>query len=201
MNPLLECLLEQPTVYRLWQAWHAKQKFSPVVAHNDPTRIRRALDVGCGPGTNAAILSGTDYLGIDINPKYVESARRRFGRRFLVADATTYKAPPGERFDFVLVNSLLHHIDAAGTRKLLSNLAGLLTEDGHLHSIEVVIPEHPGLARALARWDRGRFTRSLLEWEGIFSEFFEPVVLELFTVKWLGVTCWEMVYFKGKAKT
>jgi SAM-dependent methyltransferase len=200
VNRLMESVLEQPIVYRLWQAWHADQKFAPVLRHNDLSRVRRVLDVGCGPGMNTAHFPQMDYLGIDINPKYIESAQRRFDRKFLVADATAYAAPPTERFDFILVNSFLHHIDLPETRRVLSNLATLLTEDGHLHSIEVVMPDEPGLARALARWDRGRFARPFAEWGKIFSEFLEPVVLELFTVKGLGFTCWEMVYFKGKAK-
>ena len=200
VNRLVESVLEQPAVYRLWQAWHADQKFAPVLKHNDLRHVRRVLDVGCGPGMNTALFSQADYLGIDINPKYIESARRRFDRKFLVADATTYSAPPDARFDFILVNSFLHHIDLPETRRVLANLATLLTEDGHLHSIEVVMPEKPGLARALARWDRGRFARPSAGRRKIFSEFLQPAVFEVFTVKGIGIARWEIVYFKGKAK-
>ena len=47
-----ERLLEQPLSYRLWQAPFAEAKFEPVRRHNDLGRVRRVLDVGCGPGTN-----------------------------------------------------------------------------------------------------------------------------------------------------
>ena len=71
----LSSVMSHPTAYRLWQAPCAKAKFAPVVHHNDLTNIRRVLDVGCGPGTNARWFNHTDYLGIDINRNYVEWAR------------------------------------------------------------------------------------------------------------------------------
>jgi SAM-dependent methyltransferase len=200
VNRLVEKVLEQPVVYRLWQAWHEDQKFAPVLRHNDLSRVRRVLDVGCGPGMNTALFSHAEYLGIDINPKYIESARRRFDRKFVVADATVYTAPPNERFDFILVNSFLHHIHLQETRRVLTNLVTLLTGDGHLHSIELVMPGEAGLERALARWDRGRFARPLAEWEEIFSQVLEPIIFEPFTVRKGGLPFWQLVYFKGKAK-
>ncbi len=200
MNRAVERLLEQPLVYRLWQSTHEAQKFAPILAHNDVSRARRVLDVGCGPGMNTGLFARSDYLGIDINPKYIESARRRFNRNFVVGDATTFTVPSGEGFDFILVNSFLHHIANPLARRVLSHLATLLTPDGHLHSIEVIMPQRPGLPRALARWDRGKFCRSVEEWRGNFTEFFDPVVFERFAVRLLGVACWELVYFKGRAR-
>ena len=46
-------LLESPWVYRVWQAPFAERKLAPLFAHNDVSTVRRGLDVGCGPGTNA----------------------------------------------------------------------------------------------------------------------------------------------------
>ena len=97
------------------------------------------LDVGCGPGTNSHHFEQSEYLGIDLNERYIDYARRRWRRNFLVADVTKYSVV-GERFDFILVNSLLHHIDTPGTRRLLSHLETLLTHDGHVHILELVLP-------------------------------------------------------------
>src|SRR5690348_8507904 len=103
-------LLEQPLVYRLWMAPFAEAKLAPLAAHNDLARVRRVLDVGCGPGTNAAHFRDADYLGVDINERYVADARRRHGRTFLAADITAYQVT-GDPFDCILVNSFLHHVD------------------------------------------------------------------------------------------
>lgn len=196
----MERVLEQPLVYRLWQAPFINQKVAPVLAHSDVARVRRVLDVGCGPAMNAHLFPHADYLGIDINPKYIQSARRRFNRNFLVADATTYSAPAGDRYDFILVNSFLHHVDDSLACRVLSQLATLLTNDGRLHSVEVVMPPEWGIPRMFARWDRGRYCRRLSEWRDIFSESLGPVVFEPFLLRVLGLPFLEMIYFQGRAR-
>lgn len=193
-------MMDRPLSYRLWQAPFVEQKLAPIFAHNDLRRVRRVLDVGCGPGTNTRHFADAEYLGIDINEEYIEDARRRHNRNFLVADATTFTVPPGERFDFILVNSFLHHIDTPSTRRVLSHLSTLLTEDGHVHVLDLVLPERPWLARLLARCDRGRFPRPLEELRAILEETFEPVVFEPYRLTGLGATLWHMVYFKGQAR-
>lgn len=193
-------LMERALVYRLWQAPFAEQRLAPVLAHNDLRRVRRVLDVACGPGTNTRHFAYTEYLGIDINERYIEDARRRHKRNFQVADVTSYSAAPGDCFDFILVNSFLHHIDAPNARLVLAHLNNVLTDDGHVHILELVLPERPSVARLLAGWDRGKFARPLAEWREIFTGVFEPVVCETYALTCLGVVLWNMVYFKGRAK-
>jgi SAM-dependent methyltransferase len=196
----LESVMGQPAVYRLWMAPFAEQKFLPVSAHNDLGRVRRVLDVGCGPGTNADHFAHTDYLGVDWNERYIRSAQKRLKGRFLVADAEKLTVPPGERFDFILANSLLHHLDIPPTKRLLAHLSSLLAEDGHVHIVELVLPQHKSIPRFLALADRGQFPRAQEEWRQIFSDVFEPVVFEPFSLTAGGVELWNKVYFKGKAK-
>src|SRR5262249_36679501 len=125
-------VMDRVTAYRLWQAPFAEKKLEPVMRHNDFASMRRVLDVGCGPGTNARHFLDTDYLGVDMNPDYIAWARRRFGDRFAVQDVTRMAAPPGGSFDAILVNSLLHHIDDPNSRRILSQLSQLLTLDEHV---------------------------------------------------------------------
>jgi SAM-dependent methyltransferase len=197
---LATSMLEQTFVYRAWQMPFANQKFTPVLAHNSLHSVRRVLDVACGPGTNAKHFAGSDYLGIDFNERYIRDARRRYGRNFVVADARTFAVSPQDRFDFILVNSFLHHLDTNDVVALLIHLRSLLTDDGHIHVLELVLPEGTSIARLLARWDRGKFARPLAEWQRIFEEIFEPVVLEPYCLTGMGITLWNMVYLKGRAR-
>ncbi|HEV2492768.1 MAG TPA: class I SAM-dependent methyltransferase [Terriglobia bacterium] len=193
-------IMENTLAYRLWMAPFAEKKFAPILAHNDLSRVRRVLDVGCGPGTNTQHFAHVDYLGVDINSAYIEHARQRHHRNFLVADVRNYTVAPDERFDFILLNSFLHHIDTPHTLRILSHLQTLLTEDGCVHVIELVLPERPSIPRFLAQRDRGEFPRPLDEWRRIFGDVFETSVFEPFTLTGLRATLWEMIYFKGRAK-
>jgi len=193
-------IMDNAVAYRLWQASFLRDKFRPIVRHNDLSKVRRVLDVGCGPGTNCSFFPRASYLGIDINPGYIDYARRRFGGRFEVADATVYEPPMGEKFDFVLMNSLLHHIDADGARCILKNVERVMADDGYLHILDLVLPQEKGVPRYLALNDRGDFGRPLSVWRELFEAHFQPVIFEPFMVKLMGVSLWQLVYFKGQPK-
>lgn len=192
--------LDNAWVYRIWQAPYAERKLRPMLKHNDLSAIKRVLDVGCGPGTNAPHFDHADYLGIDINPEYVAWASRRYGDRFIVGDVCDSLPAIGGRFDFILVNSFLHHVDTPDARQILSRLASLLTPGGHVHILELVMPPRLSVARVLARADRGDFPRPVGDWRTLFGEFFEPVVFEPYPLGALGVALWQMVYFKGRRR-
>ena len=197
---LVTYLLEQTPVYSLWQAPFAARKFAPIARHTDLRRVRRVLDVGCGPGTNTALFAHSDYLGIDINPEYVESARRKHKRQFVVADVAKYDDRAAGKFDFILVNSFLHHVDDSTASAILSNLSKLLTDDGHVHILDLVLPESASIARILAHSDRGDFPRTLQKWREIFCASFDQENFEPYDLGACGLTLWKMLYFKGKTR-
>ena len=194
-----DTLLEHPLVYLAWQAPFIEEKLRPVFQHNDMSRVRRVLDVGCGPGTNAAHFRNVDYLGLDLNPKYIERARRKYARNFDVADVTIHSFD--RKFDFVLMNSLLHNIDDSGVERLLSAIASqVMDEDGRVHIIDLVLPEQRTFAYRMARWDRGRYPRRLSEWKKIFERFFTLEIFEPYGLKALGVGFCDLIYFRGARK-
>jgi len=197
---LLSYLLEQTPVYSLWQAPFAAEKLAPVLAHNDIRQARRVLDVGCGPGTNTHLFGHADYLGIDINPGYIEHARRKHNRRYVVADVTTYEEAAGGEFDFILINSFLHHIDTPSAHRILERLRSWLSPDGHMHILELVAPGDRSIAQLFASCDRGKHPRPLAEWRELFEAHLDIVVFEPYTLRALGIGLWNMVYCKGKAK-
>jgi len=193
-------LLEQTFVYSLWQAPFASAKLAPLLAHNSLNRARRVLDVGCGPGTNTHLFSHADYLGIDINPGYIAHAQKKHNRRFLVADVSQYGHPAETGFDFVLVNSFLHHVDDAATSSILQHLQSWLSPDGHVHLLELVLPADRSLQHFMARRDRGEYPRPIDDWRRLFEQHLDLVVFEPYDLGTLGIGLWNMVYCKGRAK-
>lgn len=197
---LAEGLLEHTLVYRLWQRPFAEQKFQPVLRHNSLADVRRVLDVACGPGTNARHFHHTDYLGVDLNERYVRYARNATGRDFRVMDVTSAELAE-DRFDFILVNSFFHHVPDDDARRVLAHLATLLTGDGHIHVLDLVLPTDRSVAGWLARHDRGDFARPLPRWRELFSESFDSVIFEPYPLGLGSFTLWNMVYFKGRSRT
>jgi SAM-dependent methyltransferase len=200
MNQALVRLLERPGVYLAWQRPFVASKLGPVWRHNDRATIRRVLDVGCGPGTNSGEFEGLDYLGVDINAAYIAHARRKHAGRFEEADVRSDAIPGHGSYDFVLVNSLLHHLDDDAVSTLLAGVRTYVSSDGHVHVIDLELPERRGIPRTLALGDRGDHPRSLSGWRALLSERFDEVVFEPFAVPSRGPMLWSMVYFKGSPK-
>ncbi len=193
-------LLEQPFIFTLYQLPFAGQKLAKLRQHADFDHARSVLDVGCGPGINAPLFPHSAYLGIDINDRYITLARKRYRRDFLVADVTSSQAIPSSSYDFILVNSFLHHLDEPATLHLLARINDLLTPDGHVHSIELVLPAPSGIPHWLTVHDRGKFPRTLSAWREIFECKLQTVVFEPFPIRHFGRTMLELVYFKGRKK-
>jgi SAM-dependent methyltransferase len=195
-----EYILDNPFLFNLYQLPFARQKLARILKHANLDNVRSVLDVGCGPGTNAPHFARSHYLGIDINEKYIQLARERYHGEFLVADVTAFKGIPSGNYDFILVNSLLHHLDIHSALNVLSRVSELLTSDGYVHCVELVLPEKPGVPRWLALRDRGKFPRSLSSWRQIFEDKFQTVVFEPFPIQQVRHTILELVYYKGRKR-
>jgi SAM-dependent methyltransferase len=198
MNGAVARLLERPGVYRAWQRPFVASKLDPIWRHTERSTIRRVLDVGCGPGTNAAEFDGLEYLGVDLNPAYIAHARRAYGDRFAVVDVRTDRIPGSGTYDFVLVNSLLHHLGDEDVLSLLAGLRDCVSDDGYIHVVDLELPDRRGVPRTLALADRGDYPRTLPEWRTLLTAHFEELVFEPFAVPARGPMLWQMVYFKGR---
>jgi phosphoethanolamine N-methyltransferase len=102
-------------------------------------RDRRLLDIGCGLGGPAFVLSGkhgADVVGIDIDPRLVEHARRRAGELGLSARATFRTVDPGplpfgdDGFDVVLTSGALTQVE--DKRGMLAECLRVLRPGGWL---------------------------------------------------------------------
>ena len=95
---------------------------------------RRVLDLGCGEGYGAAILSGgaQRVTGVDIDREAVASASARYGDRgieFVVAPATDVPLPDGS-VDLITCFEVIEHVDdPAG---LVAEVVRLLAQGGLL---------------------------------------------------------------------
>ncbi len=190
-------VMESPLVYRTFQAPFADAKLKPFLERVDLRNVKRLLDVGCGPGTNARAFESVEYVGVDINPDYIATAQQRFKGRFVVGDVADPSVLPNERFDVVFANSLMHHLPDDVTRRLLKRMGELVAPGGGVHVLDLVLPPHVSPAWALAHLDRGRHARPLEAWRAIFTEHLTERHFAMYPLGLPGVPLWWMVHFHG----
>ena len=96
----------------------------------------RAIDIGCGSGTNVVTLAGAGWsvTGVDFAPRAIQLSRQKVRRvglqaELLVRDATTLEGIDGP-FDFALDLGCFHGIPRAGQIKYLEQLQRILARNG-----------------------------------------------------------------------
>jgi ubiquinone/menaquinone biosynthesis C-methylase UbiE len=102
----------------------------------------RTLDLGCGPGAFSDLFERGDYVGADLNARYIDHARKHCKGTFVVADAQKLDLPD-QRFDQILIFGLLHHLPDEVVRGVLGECRRLLAPGGRA----LVIEDIPAISR------------------------------------------------------
>lgn len=173
-------LLTFPSVYRLFRAIVRGDGCRIYVSeYVRPVPGEKLLDIGCGPGDILEDLPAVDYLGFDINPKYVEAAQNRFGHRgrFFCGDVglTAIDKEAGS-FDRVLATGVLHHLDDNQAISLFKLARRALKPGGRLVTYDgCFVAGQAKLARFVVSRDRGQFVRECAEYVKLAAQVFPEV--------------------------
>lgn len=179
-------IFESATVYesfqRLLGSDAARRRL--VRDHVGPFPEARILDIGCGTGTMLDYLpEDVDYVGYDLNPRYIEAARRRHPGRGRFFCARVEEAPEEpDRFDLVLAMAILHHLGDTEADRLMASAHRHLRPGGSLVTLDPV--RHPGqspVARLLVALDRGRRVRTPDGYRDLAAARFPSVETALLT--------------------
>ncbi len=176
-------------LYSLLRLPGAYTAFQQTIARGDPQRMLteryirphpgdRVVDVGCGPGVMLEYLGEVDYTGIDIDAGYIESARRRYGKRaeFICDRAEEAVERLAGKADLVLGKALLHHLDDPQARAFLRAAAAILKPGGRLITFDNVhLSPQRRVARLLIALDRGKNVRTLDQYVALAKQSFASV--------------------------
>ena len=141
---------------------------------NRRLRVRqglRTLDLGCGPGAFADLFAGDDYVGVDMNARYIDHARKSRPGAFIVGDARRVELPDG-RFDQILIFGLLHHLPDEDVRAVLAECRRLLAPNGRV----LVIEDIPAISRLnlighlIHLVENGEHIRAVEAYQKLYSE-------------------------------
>jgi L-threonylcarbamoyladenylate synthase len=132
---------------------------------------RRILELGTGTGVTAALLLArhpqASLVGIDADADMLAAAAARLppGRVSLRVGRLEDELPRG-RFDLVASALAVHHLDAGAKARLFERVRAVLEPGGRFVLADVVVPEHPSLARVplTAGFDRPSSVADQLGW-------------------------------------
>jgi ubiquinone/menaquinone biosynthesis C-methylase UbiE len=131
----------------------------------------RTLDLGCGPGAFSDLFDGGEYVGADLNRRYIEYAQKNRTGRFVVSDARKVDLPD-RGFEQLLIFGLLHHLPDEDVRAVLSEVRRLLVPGGRL----LVIEDIPAVSRLnlighlIHNVENGEHIRPADEYRRLYSE-------------------------------
>jgi SAM-dependent methyltransferase len=116
-----------------WDTYQTPPELYQFISQNPPGR---ALDLGCGTGTNVITLAqhGWQATGVDFIPKPIRLARRRAARaglktQFHVADVTRLDGFH-EPYDLILDIGCYQSLDEQGMARYRNNINRLLAPGG-----------------------------------------------------------------------
>lgn len=137
----------------------------------------RVLDLGCGTGALLGFMpAGVEYVGVDVDERYIAAARKRYGTRatFVCADGTSYRREGA--YDLAVAYGVLHHLDDEQARSLLEVASGA---SRFVAGEPCRSPASGALERWLMAHDRGRFIRDEEAYLGLARTAFPQVSAEL----------------------
>lgn len=174
-------VLEHPQIYQAFQTTFGFFN-ARVVAMRQFLDIRpgqRVIDIGCGPGFITEHLpTGVDYIGFDIDERYIEFAKKRFGAKGQF-HCRLFDDDCARQFgsaDLVMMNGVMHHLSDEVLLETLQTIGRALSPTGTLFTLDGCY--RPGQNR-IARWlldsDRGRFVRDQPTYEKLLRSRFASV--------------------------
>lgn len=123
------------------------------------------LDIGCGTGELLEYLPAhIRYTGVDINPHYIELARKKYGSRgrfehIDVSDIDRLALPQGS-FDVVVLYGVLHHLNDEEVRSVLSFARSMLQSSGVVFTVDgVYLEDQSWIKKFILSKDRGHYVR------------------------------------------
>lgn len=174
----IRAVLSNPIIYSSFQRLMGARVFWQdfVTTSIKPFLDMKILDIGCGPADILAYLPDVEYWGFDVDEKYINYARIKFGKRGTFQCKTLQLSDLAQlpEFNVVLALGLLHHLDDLTAEKITKIAFQALKAGGILLTIDPCFePSQNLIARYLINHDRGRNVRDRTGYEAIVKSCFQ----------------------------
>ncbi|MBI5599779.1 MAG: class I SAM-dependent methyltransferase [Deltaproteobacteria bacterium] len=183
----LRSILGMPAVYRLFGRLIGADRCRSIYVKEyiRPKSKDRVLDIGCGPGDILEYLGDVEYVGFDMDARYIDAAKKRFRGRgaFFRGNVSEETIKEYSGFDIVLANGVLHHLNDAEAMGLLRLAKKALKPSGRLVTLDgCLAPKQSNIQSGIARYiilkDRGQYVRTEEDYVSLASGIFRDVRAE-----------------------
>ena len=160
----MKSLLSIPWIYSAFQnivgANKLRRFYTDVHLRVEPKM--KVLDVGCGPAEILNFLPEIDYTGLDLSEFYIFAAKNKHIKHtFICPDVNYLIEKRMGKFDLIMANGLLHHLDDQTVMALISSVHKLLSNGGRFVTIDGCYTQKQSiLTKFMLNNDRGDFVRS-----------------------------------------
>jgi 2-polyprenyl-3-methyl-5-hydroxy-6-metoxy-1,4-benzoquinol methylase len=138
----------------------------------------RILDIGCGTGEILRYMPRVDYLGFDMDEKFVRAANESYGHRgtFLCQALGKDTVEQFSAFDIVCATGVLHHLDDNEAIELFRLAQKALKPGRRLVTLDSCFVDGQSfLSRFTSSIDRGKYVRKSNEYVELASQVFREV--------------------------
>jgi len=155
----------------------------------------KVLDIGCGPAEILDSLMEVDYFGYDINPNYINYAKKKYKKKgkFFCKKFTNKDIKKLPKFDHVLLLGILHHLESQEIKKLLKLIKKVLKKEGSIITIDpIFIRKQNRIAEFIIKMDRGNNVRDKKGYIKLVRNYFSKVKSEVYHQKFIPYTWFVM---------
>lgn len=176
-------ILALPQVYNIWQKFLGDYKLRKIYC-KDYVRAKegnRILDIGCGPANMVEYLpADIDYVGFDDSKSYIENAKENFKNYSFFCQRVNFAQNFDEKFDIIMANAVLHHLDDSEAEKLISFAYANLKPGGRFITLDGCFVENQSFVKKwLLQHDRGNYVRTKDEYFKLFSKHFNQIKMNV----------------------
>ncbi|HRK02400.1 MAG TPA: class I SAM-dependent methyltransferase [Oligoflexia bacterium] len=163
-------VLEQPFAYLLIQNVLGGMRARKLCVQDycEVSPGSNILDIGCGPGYVCQYFPNSNYFGFDPSARYIDYAKKKFGTsaKFFAKEFTPSDLETLPRFDLIMLNGVLHHVDDATAHKILSLSGNALNPGGTIMTIDPIFsPQQSFASKFFTKLDRGKNVRYRNQYE------------------------------------
>jgi SAM-dependent methyltransferase len=133
MGFVIAFLFSYPSIYSTVTCFlRGKKNLQTAIdTYVQPKPGQKIFDVGCGTGDLLRFLPSVEYCGFDMDERYIQYAKKKFGNRgkFFCRKASKDVVKGTELFDAVVVMGVIHHLED-NDAKAITHLAFQVLKPG-----------------------------------------------------------------------